>query len=52
MKIILDFHTLYKHCYFKTCLPTHQDGFQNRDMVYNNNYNNNNYLSLMKTTLG
>ena len=26
-----DFHT---NTYFKTCLPTHQDGFQNRDKVY------------------
>ena len=28
-----DFHTV-KHFYFKMCLPTHQDGFQNRDKVY------------------
>lgn len=24
----------YKHCYFKTHLPTHQNGFENYDKVY------------------
>ena len=24
----------YKHCYFKTCLPSRQDGFQDRNKVY------------------
>ena len=30
-----DFHTKYKHCYFKTCLCTRQNGVGNRDKVYN-----------------
>ena len=35
MKILLfDIRFPYKHCYFKICLLTHQDGFQNRDKVY------------------
>ena len=24
----------YKHCYFKTCLPTRQNGVENRDKAY------------------
>ena len=27
-----NFHT--KHCYFKTCLPTRQNGVENRDKAY------------------
>ena len=33
LNLTSDFYPL-KHVYFKTCLPTGQDGFQNRNKVY------------------
>ena len=31
---LFDIGFLCKHCYFKTCLPTRQNGVENRDKAY------------------
>ena len=31
---LFDIRFPYKHCYFKTCLPTRQNGVENRDKAY------------------
>ena len=32
--LLFDIGFLFKHCYFKTCLPTHQNDVEKRDKAY------------------